>query len=227
MAEAFEAARRNPTAGLLACAVGFAVVLILGYWVDPFPRWDKELLLAVRSAPDTFANDLAFAVERLVGPVAQVGWAVLAALLALWLRRPRRALMAVAEVAGTAVLVQSAEDRPRAPPLPPHPRRPVLLASGGEVLSERQRGGCAGDRPRLPACRAAALAPGDRGDRRSFRPRRLGLPSGPRLPLSERRTGRLAGRARLLLRLARASAIVAAILVALSQASTAGLRRTV
>ena len=81
-------------------------MLVLAYWVDPFPGWDKDLLLAVRSAPGTFANDLAFAVERLVSPLAQVGWTALAALLALWLRRPRRALFAVAEIAGTAVVVQ-------------------------------------------------------------------------------------------------------------------------
>ena len=92
--------------GLLACAAGFAVVLMLAYWGDPVPRWDESLLLAVRSAPGTFANDLAFAVERLVSPLAQVGWTVLAALLAFRLHRPRRALFAVAEVAGTAVVVQ-------------------------------------------------------------------------------------------------------------------------
>jgi membrane-associated phospholipid phosphatase len=124
VAEAFEAARRNPTAGLLACAIGFAVVLILGYWVDPFPGWDEELLLAVRSAPGTFANDLAFAVERLVSPVAQIVWTVLAALLALRLGRPRRALMAVVEVAGTAVVVQLlkiALEHPRFRPGPDDP----------------------------------------------------------------------------------------------------------
>ena len=124
MAGAFEAARRNPAAGLLACTTGFAVVLILGYRLDPFPGWDEDLLLAVRSAPGTFANDLAFAVERLVSPVAQVGWAVLAALLALWLRRPRRALTAVAEVAGTAILVQLlkiALEHPRFRPGPGDP----------------------------------------------------------------------------------------------------------
>ncbi len=89
MTGAFEAARRNPVTGLLACAVGFAAVLVLAYWADPVPRWDESLLLAVRASPGTFANDFAFAVERLVSPLAQVGWTVLAALLALWLRRPR------------------------------------------------------------------------------------------------------------------------------------------
>jgi membrane-associated phospholipid phosphatase len=106
VAGALEAARQNPVAGLLACTAGFTIVLALGYWVDPFPGWDKGLLLAVRASPDTFANDVAFAVERLVTPVAQIGWTVLAALLALWLRRPRRALVAVAEVVGTAIIVQ-------------------------------------------------------------------------------------------------------------------------
>jgi membrane-associated phospholipid phosphatase len=124
VAGAYEAARRNPVAGLLVCVAGFAIVLILGYRVDPFPGWDKDLLLAVRSAPDTFANHLAFAVERLVSPLAQVGWAALAALLALWLHRPRCALFAVAEVAGTAVLVQLlklALEHPRFQPGPDDP----------------------------------------------------------------------------------------------------------
>jgi membrane-associated phospholipid phosphatase len=121
---AFEAARRNPMVGLLACAAGFALALVLGYWIDPFPGWDEDLLLAVRSAPRTFANDLAFAVERLVSPAAQVGWTVLAGLLAFWLRRPRRAFAAVAEVAGTAVLVQLlkiALEHPRFRPGPDDP----------------------------------------------------------------------------------------------------------
>jgi undecaprenyl-diphosphatase len=110
--------------GLLACTAGFAVVLVLAYWVDPFPGWDKDLLLAVRSAPGTFANDLAFAVERLVSPLAQVGWTALAVLLALCLRRPRRALLAVAEIAGTAVAVQLlklAFEHPRFHPGPDDP----------------------------------------------------------------------------------------------------------
>jgi membrane-associated phospholipid phosphatase len=99
-------------------------VLVLGYWVDPLPGWDEDLLLAVRSAPGTLANDFAFAIERLVSPVAQVGWVVLAALLALRLGRPRRALLAVAEVAGTAVLVQLlkiALEHPRFRPGPEDP----------------------------------------------------------------------------------------------------------
>jgi membrane-associated phospholipid phosphatase len=124
MAGPLEAAGRNPMAGLLACTAGFAVVLALGYWVGPFPAWDKGLLLAVRSSPGTFANDVAFAVERLVSPLAQVGWAVLAALLALRLHRPRRALAAVAEIAGTAVLVQLlkiALEHPRFQPGPDDP----------------------------------------------------------------------------------------------------------
>jgi membrane-associated phospholipid phosphatase len=102
----FEASRLRPVAGLLACIAEFAFVLVLAYWVDPISRWDEDLLLAVRAAPGTFANDFAFAVERLVSPLAQVGWTLLAVLLALWLRRPGRALFAAAEVAGTAVVVQ-------------------------------------------------------------------------------------------------------------------------
>jgi membrane-associated phospholipid phosphatase len=124
MTAAIESARRNPTAGLLACAAGFLVALALGYWADPFSGWDEDLLLAIRSAPGTFANDLAFAVERLVSPAAQVGWTVLAALLALYLRRPRRALLAVAEVAGTAIIVQLlklALEHPRFRPGPDDP----------------------------------------------------------------------------------------------------------
>ena len=124
MTGAFEAARRNPVTGLLACAVGFAVVLVLAYWADPAPRWDESLLLAVRASPGTFANDLAFAVERLVSPLAQVGWTMLVALLALWLRRPRRALFAVAEVAGAAVVVQVLKivlEHPRFRPGPDDP----------------------------------------------------------------------------------------------------------
>lgn len=121
---AFEVARRNPVTGLLACAVGFVVVLMLAYWGDPFPRWDEDLLLGVRASPGTLANDLAFAVERLVSPLAQVGWTVLATLLAFRLHRPRRALFAVAEVAGTAVFVQLlkiALEHPRFRPGPGDP----------------------------------------------------------------------------------------------------------
>lgn len=124
VAGAFEAARRKPVTVLVACVAGFAVVLSLAYWVDPFPGWDKELLLAVRVHPGSFANDLAFDVERLVSPLAQVGWTVLAVLLAVWLRRPRRAVFALAEVAGTAVVVQLlkvALEHPRFQPGPGDP----------------------------------------------------------------------------------------------------------
>lgn len=67
---------------------------------------------------------MAFAVERLVKPLAQVGWTVLAVLLALRLRRPRRAAFAAAEVAGTAVLVQLLKivcENPRFQPGPDDP----------------------------------------------------------------------------------------------------------
>jgi membrane-associated phospholipid phosphatase len=126
VAGAFEAARRNPAAGLLACAAGLAALLLFAYWVDPFPGWDKDLLLAVRATPRTFANDLAFAVERLVSPLAQIGWTVLAVLLALWLRRPRRALFAVAEVAGTAAIVQLLKIALEHPRFQPGPRDPFF-----------------------------------------------------------------------------------------------------
>lgn len=82
-------------------------MLVLAYWIDPFPPWDESLLLMARATPGTFANGAAFNIERLVSPLAQVGWTVLAALLGIWLLgRPRRAIFAVAEVAGTAILVQ-------------------------------------------------------------------------------------------------------------------------
>jgi undecaprenyl-diphosphatase len=124
MMGALAAARRNPATGLLVCAAAFAVLLVLAYWVSPFPRWDEELLLLVRAAPGTPANDLAFAAERLVSPLAQIGWAVLAVLLALRLRRPWPAAIAAAEIAGTAIIVQllkiACED-PRFQPRPGDP----------------------------------------------------------------------------------------------------------
>jgi undecaprenyl-diphosphatase len=91
--------------GCAACVAGLAVLVVLAYWVGPIERLDDTVLDAF-STPSGAVHDLAFLVEQLVSPLGQGVAVALACLLALRLGRPRRALFAVALVAGTAVIVQ-------------------------------------------------------------------------------------------------------------------------
>jgi len=67
---------------------------------------DNSILSQLNASPGSTAKDLAFLAEQVVTPLSQVVAVILACLLALSLGRQRRALFAVALVAGTAIIVQ-------------------------------------------------------------------------------------------------------------------------
>jgi membrane-associated phospholipid phosphatase len=119
-----EGAKRHAVAGCAACAAGLAMLVALAYWVPPFEQLDETVLNAVSDPPGSFVHGLAFFVEQLVSPAGQVVAVVMACLLALALGRPNRAFLAVALVAGTAVIVQIlkiALEHPRYQPVPGEP----------------------------------------------------------------------------------------------------------
>jgi membrane-associated phospholipid phosphatase len=106
VAGAFEAARRNPVTGLLACAAGFATVLVLAYWIGPTERLDRSVLDALSTRPDTFINEVAYVGFQIVNfRPAWVLAGALAVLIALAQWRIRDAVFAAALVAGTGGLV--------------------------------------------------------------------------------------------------------------------------
>jgi membrane-associated phospholipid phosphatase len=121
---AIESARRHAVAACLACVACFVVVLVFAYEVAAVERLDERLLDAISSPPGTFAYDVASFFERLADPLSEVLAIVLACVLALVLGRPRRGVLAVALVAGTAVIVQVlkiALQHPRYQPVPGEP----------------------------------------------------------------------------------------------------------
>lgn len=123
-----ESARRHAVAGLLACAAGFALVLVLAYWVGPLERLDRDALDAVSTSTDTFANHVAYVGFQVVDfPPTWVFAGAVAVLIALAQRRTRDAVLAAALVAGAGGLdlaLKALLANPRYPPVPvgvPHP----------------------------------------------------------------------------------------------------------
>jgi membrane-associated phospholipid phosphatase len=102
-----ESALRRPAAGCLACAGGLVVLVVFAYYVAPLERLDASVLSSLNAPSGSLAHDLASLVERLVLPLSQTAAAALACLLGLGLGRPREALVAVALVAGTALIVEA------------------------------------------------------------------------------------------------------------------------
>lgn len=123
-----EAAREHAVVCCLACAGCLVVLVLLAYEVGPAMRLDESVLRALNAPLGSTANQVAYAVEQLVTPLAQVVLAIAAGALALARGRPRRAVFALALVAGTAILVQLlklALANPRYQPVPP----PALFGS--------------------------------------------------------------------------------------------------
>ncbi len=92
--------------GAVACAACFVVLVILAYQVSPLETFDDSVLSRLNASPGSLPKDLAFLAEQLVTPLSQVIAVTVASLVALSLGRRRRALFAVALVAGTALIVQ-------------------------------------------------------------------------------------------------------------------------
>jgi membrane-associated phospholipid phosphatase len=101
-----ESAKR-PIAGCLACLTCLIILVALAYRVTPFERLDIRVLSEFRAPQGSCINRVAFRAERLVSPLAQVVAVVLACLIALCQARPRHAFVAIAIVAGTALIVQA------------------------------------------------------------------------------------------------------------------------
>lgn len=122
IAGAFEAARRSPVKGLLICAGGFAVVLVFAYWVGPTERLDRNLLDALSTRPDTFANEVAYVGFQVVNfRPAWVLAGALAVLIALAQWRIRDAVFAAVLIAGTGglvLLLKALLANPRYQPVP-------------------------------------------------------------------------------------------------------------
>lgn len=122
MTGAFEAARRNPVTGLLVCAVGFAVVLVLAYWVGPTERLDRSVLDAVNTRPDTLINEVAYVGFQIVNfRPAWVLAGAIAVLIALAQWRIRDAVFAAVLIAGAGGLVllfKALLSNPRYQPVP-------------------------------------------------------------------------------------------------------------
>lgn len=125
-----EKARRHAVAGCLACAGGFALVLVLAYWVGPLERLDRTVLDAVGTGTDSFANHAAyvgFEVVDFIPTWVLVG--AIAVLIALAQRRARDAALAAALVAGAGALdlaLKALLAHPRYQPVVasvPHPGR--------------------------------------------------------------------------------------------------------
>jgi undecaprenyl-diphosphatase len=116
-----ESAARRPAVGCLACAIGLIVLVVLAYDVAPLERLDATVLAELNAPSGSFAYGVAHRIEQLVLPLSQVAAATLACLLGLSLGRPREAFVAVALVAGTALLVQALKlllSHPRYQPVP-------------------------------------------------------------------------------------------------------------
>jgi membrane-associated phospholipid phosphatase len=117
-----EAARRHAVAGLLACAAGFALILVLAYWVGPAERLDRDLLDAVATPTDTLVNEVAYAGFQVVD--FRPTWVLVGAiafLIAMAQWRLWDAVLAAALMAGTGALVLGLKallSNPRYQPVP-------------------------------------------------------------------------------------------------------------
>jgi membrane-associated phospholipid phosphatase len=123
-AKAIEAARTHAVAASLCCWAGLAVLVLLAYEVGPVERLDADVLRALNSPEGTLANEVAFAAEQLVAPLAWVVAAALAFLLALAQDRPRRGLFAATLIGATAVVdltLKVVLEHPRFQPVPGEP----------------------------------------------------------------------------------------------------------
>lgn len=117
-----ESARRHAVGGCLACLAGFAVVLVLAYWVGPAERLDRTVLDALSTRPGTLLNEVAYVGFQVVDfRPAWVLAGALAVLIALAQWRVRDAVLAAALIAGTGVLVLALKallTNPRYQPVP-------------------------------------------------------------------------------------------------------------
>jgi membrane-associated phospholipid phosphatase len=101
-----ETARRHAVPGCLACAAGFALVLVLAYWIGPAERLDRTVLDAISTPTGTLVNEVAyvgFAVVNFRPTWVLVG--TIAVLVALAQGRMRDAVFAALLIAGTGALV--------------------------------------------------------------------------------------------------------------------------
>jgi membrane-associated phospholipid phosphatase len=109
-------------AGFLVCIAGFALVLTLAYWVGPIERLDRNVLDAVSTSTDTFANHVAYVGFQIVN--FRPTWVLLGAiavLIALAQWRLRDAVLAALLVAGTGGLdlaLKALLANPRYQPVP-------------------------------------------------------------------------------------------------------------
>lgn len=121
-AKTFEAAKRNPVAGLLACVVGFVLVLVLAYWVGPLERLDRSVLDALSTPTDTLVNEVAYVGFQIVNfRPTWVAVGAAATLIGLVQGRIRDAIFAAFLVAGTGGLVLALKAllaNPRYQPVP-------------------------------------------------------------------------------------------------------------
>lgn len=109
-------------AGLVVCVAGFALVLTFAYWVGPLERLDRNVLDAVSTSTDAFANHVAYVGFQVVD--FRPFWVLVGAitvLIALAQWRLRDAVLAAALVAGTGGLVLALKAllaNPRYQPVP-------------------------------------------------------------------------------------------------------------
>jgi membrane-associated phospholipid phosphatase len=109
-------------AGCLACVAGFALVLVLAYWVGPAERLDRSVLGAVSTRTDTFVNEVAYVGFQVVN--FRPAWVLVGAitvLIALAQWRLWDAVLAAVLVAGTGALVLALKAllaNPRYQPVP-------------------------------------------------------------------------------------------------------------
>jgi membrane-associated phospholipid phosphatase len=117
-----ETSRRHAMAGLLVCVAGFALVLVFAYWVGPAERLDRDVLNALSTSTDTFANHVAYVGFLVVNfRPTWVAVGAVAALIALAQWRIGDAVLAAALVAGTGGLVLALKAllaNPRYQPVP-------------------------------------------------------------------------------------------------------------
>jgi undecaprenyl-diphosphatase len=120
-------------AGCLCCVAGLLAIWVLAYYVAPFEQLDETVLNAISTPSGSLVHDLAFAVQHLVDPICWIVAAALAYLLALLQSRRDHGLFAVAQIAGTAVLVLSLKlvfehDRPLSIPADEFEWSPIAKA---------------------------------------------------------------------------------------------------
>ncbi len=117
-----ERVRRHAVEGCLVCLIGFALVLVLAYWVGPTERLDRSVLDALGTGTDTLVNHVAYVGFQVVDSIpVWVLAATIAALIALAQWRLGDAVFAVALVAGTGLLVLALKAllaNPRYQPVP-------------------------------------------------------------------------------------------------------------